>query len=133
MTTQQPEATLELGLVAYLDGLPVGGKNALATTRIGTDLQTLVDAHGAVLRVRRTTGTEGPLEVRPRLAVEVYATTYLNAWDAAEGVRQRLQRRYFRAGGYLIDACINESASTEQPHPNLRVLAQVWRLVTRDA
>lgn len=133
MTTPavEREPTLELALVAYLDGLPVAGKTAVATTRIGTDLQTLVDTHGAVLRVRRSGGTEDEREARPRVDIEVYAATYLNAWTAAEGARSRLQRRYFWAGGYLIDRCVNESASTEQPHPNLRVLAQVWRVVTR--
>lgn len=126
------EPTLELGLVDYLDAIPVGTKTAVATTRVGTDLQTLVDTRGAVVRVRRTAGVDTDLEAAPRVAVEIYANTYTDAWAVADTVHDRLAGpRYFWAGGHLVDKCANESGPTEQPHPNLRVIVSVWRIVTR--
>lgn len=125
------EPTLELGLATYLDGIDVNGKTGLAVIRLGTDLQQLVDAHGAVIRARITSGFTHPLETVPRVGVEVYANTYTDVWTAAGQVEALLFRRYFRAGGYLIDLALNESASAEQPHPNLRLVTSVWRLVAR--
>ena len=129
--TVMREPTLELGLVAYLDGLDVNGKQALALTRLGTDLQTLVNTHGAVLRVRITSGRNNRVEARPRVGIEVYANTYTDVWDAASEVEALMLRPFFWAGGYLIDFALNESANAEQAHPNLRLVASVWRVVTR--
>lgn len=125
------EATLELGLAAYLDGIDVNGKQALALVRIGTDLQAQVDTHGAVIRARVTSGFTHPLESVPRIGVEVYANTYADVWDAAAEVERRLLRRYFWAGGYLIDVAVNESVMAEQAHANLRYVTSVWRLALR--
>lgn len=129
--TVQQEPTLELGLTTYLTGLDVAGRQSLAVVRLGTDLQDLVTTHGAVIRVRVTGGAVGFTQDRYRLAVEVYAATYTDVWNAAAQVERRLLRPHFNAGGYIVDYAENESASNEQPHTNLRLVAQVWRLVTR--
>lgn len=125
------ESTLELGLADYLDGIDVNGKSALAVIRLDTDLQELVDTHGAVIRARITSGFIHPLEAVPRIGVEVYANTYADVWNAAAQVEDRLFRKFFRAGGYLIDLAVNESANAEQAHPNLRLVTSVWRLTAR--
>lgn len=131
------ESTLELGFATYFDGIEIGSgatvRQTLGTTRLGTDLQELVAEHGAVIRVRRAGGTEEAKDGRPRLAIEVYAASYDDAWGAAKAVKTKMTSRpFFRAGGYRIDKVRNESANTEQPHPNLRVVTSVWRITTRD-
>lgn len=120
------EATLELGLCAYVADL------GYALVRPDIDLQKLVDEHGAVIRLRRTGGVEQRWQVIARIGVEVYAATYTRAWQTAEAVADRLIASPYRAGGWLIDRATSESANAEQPHPNLRLVASVVRVTTRD-
>jgi hypothetical protein len=128
MTTPaiERDATLELGLCTYLADL------AYAIVRPDVDLQKLVDTHGAVVRVRRAGGVEQRWQLVARIGVEIYAATYSRAWETAEAVSDRLLASPYRAGGYLIDRAASESANAEQAHPNLRVVAHVMRLTTRD-
>lgn len=119
--------TLEVGLCEYLAdlGYPI--------VRPDVDLQKLVEQHGAVIRVRRDGGVEQRWQLIARIGVEVYADTYTRVWETAQAVTDRLLARTpYRAGGYRIDRAVSESANAEQPHPNLRVVASVVRLTTRD-
>lgn len=134
----EPEETLERGFAAYFTGIDLTVDDTtwqtLGITRPDTDLQSLVDTHGAVIRVRRAGGTEEAKDGRPRLVFEVHAKTYSTAWKAATDVvkKRMTSTPFFRAGGYRIDKVRNESANTERPHPNLRVIESVWRITTRD-
>ncbi len=120
------ETTFELGLCTHVGDL------GYAIVRPDVDLQTLVDTHGAVVRIRRAGGVEQRWQVIARIAVEVYASTYTRAWSTAEAVSDRLIASPYRAGGWLVDRAASESANAEQPHPNLRLVASVYRLTTRD-
>lgn len=120
------EATFELGLTTHVDDL------GHAIVRPDVDLQKLVETHGAVIRLRRSGGVEQRWQVIARIAVEIYAATYTRAWQTAEAVSDRLLASPYRAGGWLVDRAVSESANAEQPHPNLRVVAFVVRLTTRD-
>lgn len=123
------EPTLELGLVDYVSDL------GYSVQRPDVDLQQLVSTHGAVIRIRRSGGQQQRWQTVARVVVEVYAKTYTTAWDVAEAVAGeggRLTSSPYRAGGWLIDRAVSESANTEQPYPNLRVIAAVLRLTTRD-
>lgn len=120
------ETTFELGLCTYVADL------GWAIVRPDVDLQSLVDTHGAVIRIRRAGGTEQRWQLVARIAVEVYAATYTRSWSTAEAVADRLLASPYRAGGWLIDRAVSESANAEQPHPNLRLVASALRLTTRD-
>lgn len=100
--------------------------------RPSEDLQSLVTAHGSVIRVRRTGGLEDTWQVVARIVVEVYAATYDTVWRTAEAVAGRLLASPYRAGGMRIDRVVNESANAEAPHPNLRVVQAIYRASTRD-
>ncbi len=120
------EATFELGLCEHVADL------GWAIVRPDVDLQSLVDTHGAVIRIRRAGGVEQRWQLVARIAVEVYAATYTRAWSTAEAVADRMLASPYRAGGWLVDRAVSESANAEQPHPNLRLVASVLRLTTRD-
>lgn len=120
------DATFELGLCTHVADL------GYALVRPDVDLQALVDEHGAVIRIRRAGGVERRWQLVARIAVEVYAKTYTRAWSTAEAVGDRLIASPYRAGGWLVDRAVSESAHAEQPHPNLRLVASVYRLTTRD-
>lgn len=120
------DATLELGLCTYLAPL------VYPLIRTDVDLQQVVDEHGSVVRVRRVGGGVQRWQAIIRIAVELYAKTYTRAWQDAEAVSKALLAHPYRAGGYLIDRAVSESANAEQPHPNLRVVASALRVTTRD-
>lgn len=126
--------TFEVALCTYVSDL------GYATTRPDVDLQDLVNTHGAVIRLRRAGGTQQRWQTIARIAVEVYANTYDGAWSVAEsltGMGGRLLASPYRTEpgptGWRVDRARSESANTEQPHPNLRVVASVIRLTTRSS
>lgn len=100
--------------------------------RPSEDLQNLVTAHGAVIRIRRSGGLEDTWQVVARVVVEIYAATYEAVWRTAEQVSERLLASPYRTGGMRIDRVVNESANAEAPHPNLRVVQATYRASTRD-
>ncbi len=121
-----PVVTLEQALGAYLGDL------GYWVTRTGTDLQELVTAHGAVIRLQRTGGTQMQWQFVARISVEVYAANPAAMWSVANSVASRLSASGgFRAGRFTIDRSANESAPAEVPHPNLRVAAATYRVTTR--
>ncbi len=129
MTVPVLESTLEEGLLAYLSDL------GWATTRAGLDLQTLVQQHGAVIVVKRSGGSRSRLQLIARLTVEVYVADTEDAhrrlWDVSEEVSRRLVGSRARAGRFLLDRGVCESAPSSQPHPNLRMTAGSYRVTTR--
>ena len=128
MTTPsvEQETTLELGLCEYVEDL------GWAITRPDVDLQKMVKDHDAVIRMRRSGGVQQPWQLVARITYEVYAATYTKAWETAEAVSARLVDVHYTAGGWRIDRGVSESANTEMAHPNLRLVAGVVRVTTRD-
>lgn len=132
MTSQPAEATtLEEALLDHLS--PFGW----TVIRTGTDLQDRITAHGAVIRVRRTGGESSRTQTTARIGVEVFAATHDKAWEVSRQVDRALlggSTPYFKAGGWVIDRCVNESAFAEQFYePSVRLLVAAYRVTTRSA
>ena len=139
-TLADDSSALELAAAAVIDGLAfkVGESDhaTFAVTRVGTNLNDLVEINGAVVHVRQAGGLEGTWQIRARMAVDVYAATYGAMWAAASAVSAHVGRGWrpnTQAGDrrIRIDSWRNESLFAEQPYPGLSVASSIWRITTR--
>lgn len=135
-TSADAGSILELAAALHLDGLEFGeGKKTFAATVIGVDLAELITEHGAVVAVRQSGGPgRSSWQTVARLAVEVYAGTYADAWAAQAAVEAHLSDRYrpTREGAMRIDSWRNESAPTRTMSPPHFLLVSTWRVTSRD-
>lgn len=138
----EPLPPIELAAAEHLTGLPVaitrGTEQLQVSTfgvvRVGTDMGGLVDEHGAVVACRTIGGLRVSWQLQARLAIDVYALTYSDAWAAQAVIEAHLADRHRRTGSRRrIDSWTNESAGAEQPYPNgdLSVITSIWRVSSR--
>lgn len=135
-TTADEGSVLELAAAAHLTGITFGAdKTTFGATVIGLNLADLVTEHGAVVGVRQAGGPgRQTWQTVARLAVEVYADTYADAWAAQTAIEAHLrdQWRPTPPGALRIDSWRNESAATRTMSPPHFLLVSTWRITSRD-
>lgn len=86
-----------------------------------------------LIRVRKVGGVNDKLTSIDRMAVDVYAATYVVARDLAEACRQRLFSYPHRTSVGRLDRAETESSWAEVPwsDPNTRYLTAIYRISAR--